>query len=172
MKKKIEKVYCGIPKLPPIFPRATFDNTLTGALKFANFTSQLSKNYLQLEGGPPLFIFLFFFIPSKNSLMSSSLTTFLLLANLARYSIRLSFIVLYEWIASTWGENVTKPLHFLDLLNIESNCDLLNPAHLPKGFHSSLFHGCVKPWFFCLLVQICREWMIIPTSLRMPRPGD
>ena len=28
--KKIEKVYCGIPKLPPIFPRATFDNTLTG----------------------------------------------------------------------------------------------------------------------------------------------
>ena len=158
--KKIEKVYCGIPKLPPIFPRATFDNTLTGALKFANFTSQLSKNYLQLEGGPPLFIFLFFFIPSKNSLMSSSLTTFLLLANLARYSIKLSFIVLYEWMASTWGSQyfIMSRNHngWFDLRN-----DLLNPAHLPKGFHASFLHRRVQTLrFLCLENQRCSKRMV------------
>ena len=89
-------------KLPPLFSGQQLFPVLTGALKFAIFYLKTQINYLQLlGGGPPLFIFLFFFIPSKNSLMSSSLTTFLLLANLARYSIRFSFIVLYEWIAST-----------------------------------------------------------------------
>ena len=62
---------------------------------------EIFQSYLHEEGGaPPGFIFLLDFMPSKNSRISSSLTTFLLFANLDKYvlhQVLLHVVVGVEW---------------------------------------------------------------------------
>ena len=141
--KKKSKMYCGLSKLPPWYT------------KICKFAHQNSHQLFAAGRRSPSFHLLVFLHPIKELLDVFLPHHFLAVGKLGQvlHQIVLHRVVrmdgLHLKVKMSWSI-----VGFCLLLGF-FGCDLLNPAHLPKGFHASLLHRRVKPWFLCLERLIC-----------------